>query len=162
MRFRRAIWAMVTLAACGAASSGENDAASETYVGCTGDPRVNLSSFPGDVALDAAASLPAVRLHFLTANPSVPLAGENTWTFEFQAADGSLLTETAGTTIQAAAFMPDHGHPRSVTPTVSLQADGKWQIENLFLTMGGIWRVTFTISTSEGKRTAVVYVCAAS
>ncbi len=153
-----AVWLLATVPACGSAGAGTADAGGDTYVGCVNDPRVNLTAFPGTVAADAPAT---VQLALLTADPPVPLAGENTWTFALRNADGSAVTEPAGTVITADAFMPDHGHPSSLVPSVTLQPDGTWRLERVYLTMAGVWRITLKIAQPTATQTAVIYVCVA-
>lgn len=152
---RRLWWLGMLLCAC-TGTSGGSDASSDTYVGCGGDNRIN---YPQDVPTDKPAGL---QLHFLSAEPAVPLAGENTWTFEIRDANGSPVDANTVTAISVATFMPDHGHPGSVVPTVT-GANGKWRMDHLYLSMAGIWRVTLTLTMADGaaSQTAVVFVCVA-
>ena len=154
MRIRLfAVFSLLALGACTSTPSGQSD--SDAYVGCNGDPRINLLAFPANVATDDAA----LTLHFLAAEPSVPLAGDNTWTVAVQTASGGKADVSA---IIGAAFMPDHGHPSSVAPIATHQPDGTWRIEHLNLAMAGVWRVTLTLKRAAGQNaTAVVYVCVA-
>ena len=144
----------LALTACGTTTETA-DAASETYVGCAGDKRVNLGGFPANAASEDGAFV----LHFTTGQPALPLAGENTWTFAVQTPDGAKADFTS---IAGVAFMPDHGHPSSVAPQASLQPDGTWKVQNLVLSMAGVWRVTFTLKRASGTDvTVVVFTCVA-
>jgi hypothetical protein len=150
---------LIVLAACTSTTNAADDASS--YVGCNGDPRVNLpgsaSSGTDSASLEATGlSGSNVSLRVAFDAPSVPLAGENTWTVTVLNPGGPAVAA-----ISADAFMPDHGHPSSVTPVATLLPDGTWRIEHLNFSMSGVWRVTFKLTRVgvDDPATAVAYVC---
>ncbi len=148
-----ALAVLAGMAACGTSAASGGDATADAYVGCNGDKRINLTAFPMDVASNDGA----LTLRFLSADPSVPLAGENTWTMSVQTASGGKADITA---IAGAAFMPDHGHPSAKTPLITQQPDGTWKLQEIYLTMAGVWRITLTLKQPGGAdATAVVFVC---
>ena len=159
MRHRLLGW-MLALAgplasACGTAPAPALDAASSTYVGCNGDKRVNVGALPSVVPSDDGQ----LRLRVLSAEPAVPLAGENTWTLAIETAAGQALAVQG---IRADAFMPDHGHPSPVAPVLSQQSDGTWRMSRLQLVMAGVWRLTLTIQQSgQPDKVVVAFVCVA-
>ena len=142
---------LMLLAACTSTVNAPADTSS--YVGCNGDSRVNLSGDASAMQLTDAAD--GLSLHFAFDAPSVPLAGENTWTVKVDVGTGAAVTA-----ITADAFMPDHGHPSSVTPVATLLPDGTWRVEHLNFSMSGVWRVTFTLKRADGNSAkAVAFVC---
>ncbi len=152
----RKLGATLAVVLIGCTSAGNaSDANSATYVGCNGDKRINLTGIPADITSEDGA----LTLHFTAADPAVPLAGENTWTFAVQSTGGVTADIKS---VSAAAFMPDHGHPSSVAPIATLLPSGTWLLSNLYLTMAGVWRVTLTLERADGtKATALVYACVA-
>lgn len=157
MRYLSLIVILALASACGTSSSTSSaaDAGSDTYVGCNGDPRLNATSFPITLTSDDGKYTLTVQ----GAVPSVPLSGENTWTIAVTPVSGASPTVVG---VHAAAFMPDHGHGSSKTPTFTLQQDGTWKAEHIYLTMAGIWRITFELTLSnKGSAKVVAFTCVA-
>ena len=56
--------------------------------------------------------------------------------------------------------MPDHGHNASVLPSFSPTGTGTWRADHVNFLMGGVWRITLTITRTSGTSTDVVaFVC---
>lgn len=146
-------WFCSILLAFSACTSSVSSTDAGSYVGCSGDKRVNVSSFPATIGSDSSS----VQLKFTAADPAIPLSGENTWTVEVIDGSGNSLSATS---ISATAFMPDHGHPSPTTPQFTKLSDGSWRAEGINLFMAGVWRLTFTVKlTGKADSTAVAFVC---
>lgn len=142
--------------ACGAACSHADDHATdagaqpaETAVSyCVGDPRAQTYA-PG---LEKAADGGAFKAKLLSIDPNPTARGDNTWQLQLLDKSGAPVD---GATIKVKPFMPDHGHPSSITPTVTATGGGKYSVLlNLF--MPGLWQITFTV-TAGATTDSIVY-----
>lgn len=92
----------------------------------------------------------------INAQPAPPSKGDNTWTLK--------VLDSAGTPVQDAKFaiktwMPMMRHGSSIAPQQAANADSTYSISNLYLTMAGIWQVTFTAQSGTMKDTATYTFC---
>lgn len=144
MRFSFALGFAIAVLGCSGGSSTETaDTGTDTGAPlCATDPRVQAFS------LGITAKTPSgVQVKITAADPAAPAKGLNAWTIAVADASGAALD---GATIAVKPFMPDHGHPASVTPTVTAKGGGQYQVGNVSLFMPGVWQITFGI-TLAGK-----------
>jgi hypothetical protein len=107
------------------------------------------------VGLSAKSADGAVHATFVDAMPAPPSKGENVWTLELTDAMGSPIT---GATMTVKPYMPQHGHPSSITPTVTpMAAPGTYQVTLLDLSMPGIWQVTLSVTKGSEPPDDVVF-----
>jgi hypothetical protein len=128
------ITAAAALAACGGSTPGDEP------VNCQTDSRV--MTYAPNVTATAASGMKYVLVQ---SDPAPPARGTDTWNLR--------VTDAAGTaqpslSLQIKTLMPDHGHGSSVTPTISNQGSGNYQVQNLFLFMPGVWKITFAPATA--------------
>jgi len=122
-------------------------------VSCAGDARVQ------PYAAGMAVSDPAGDRQYVlvSAQPAPPARGTNTWTVKVLDASGQPMTDLH---LDAAAFMPDHGHGSDVVPQVGANGDGTYSVGPLYFFMPGVWRVT--LSDADGGTAAqsgVFFLC---
>ncbi len=129
----------LTVTACSGGSSATADAVSDTgLVSCVHDPRVT----PYQDGWKAFSADKSVQVTLLSADPKPPIHGTNHWHVRISDEKGKDLLDLP---VDVSPFMPDHGHPASVLPTMTTQTDGSWNVEPLELFMAGVWRVTFHV-----------------
>ncbi len=155
---RRAGCAVVTLmlVACssGAPAAAADAGAEAAFIGCERDPR----------ALTYAANLTKVgeqgtlQLALVQAAPAPPLRGTNTWRVRVERAGGAAAAQPA---VNVTLLMPEHGHGSSVTPVVTAQPDGSFEIAPLYLFMPGLWQATFALTSGADTDTVVMAFCVA-
>lgn len=126
-------------------SSGQN-------VGCASDPRVKTFA----TGLQAASASGRLSAEIMNASPSPPQrgagdAGINTWAMKVLL-DGS--PPQSDVTVKT--LMPDHGHGSPKVPVVTPNGDGTYTVDNIFLFMGGVWEITFTVGTESATFTLCV------
>ncbi len=96
-----------------------------------------------------------LKTKLLAAEPAPPAKGDNSWTLQVLDAASAPLD---GVSIDVKPFMPDHGHPAPITPTVKAQgSDGSYLIESINLAMPGLWEVTLDLDDGAGTTDSVVY-----
>ena len=158
MRHGAWIWLALMFAGCaGGSGSGDLDAgpgeADSGFVSCASDSRVQAYA-PGMSVHDGAGD----REYVLTAaNPAPPARGTNTWTVKVLDATGQPMPDLQ---LDAAAFMPEHGHGSDVVPQVGSNGDGTYSVGPLYFFMPGVWRVT--LSDSDGgaaTESGVFFLC---
>lgn len=121
--------------------------------GCEADPR--LTPWVQD------SERPGVSGHFtlrmLEAQPAPAQKGDNTWKVRVTDAAGAAVT---GATVKVTPFMPEHGHGTSIAATVTEDADGRYDITPVNLSMPGLWEVTFDVKSAQGTADRmVVWLC---
>jgi hypothetical protein len=127
---------VASVAACsdGGASEHQHHAHTQSEVTCRADPRV--STFAAGLSAQSASQQLVAEL--VNADPAPPHKGLNDWTIRFtyggQAFDG---------TIEVATIMPDHGHGSPRPVNITRNDDGTYTIGELYLFMGGVWKITF-------------------
>jgi hypothetical protein len=55
--------------------------------------------------------------------------------------------------------MPDHGHGSALVPVVTDQGGGKFQVTNVWLSMAGLWRFTFSVVQDSATKSADFQFC---
>ena len=125
-------------------------------VGCNGDSRVSPWWGPGLLVASADGQ---VKVTIRSSEPAAPARGDNRWTIELTDASDQPLS---GASIVAVPFMPAHGHGSSKAPVVTSRTDGAYDVDPLYFSMPGVWRVTFHVTPAQGTRSdAIFYVCIA-
>lgn len=107
--------------------------------------------------LEVAGAEGLVSITLLSANPAPPAQGGNTWTIQLR--DKNAQPRTGATfTWQMSPWMPCMEHGSPVSPVVTEQGtDGTYQVDPVYLTMPGIWTITFDVHTSTGQEDKVVF-----
>ncbi len=138
----------------GGQSSTSSSTGAPTEAACAKDPRVAAYA----VGVEAKSIDGALTVHFLSASPSPPVKGNNTWTVQLLDGQGKPIN---GATIVTKAFMPDHGHGSSIKPQATAKGtDGTYEITPVTLFMPGVWQITFEVQAPGGvASSAIVTFC---
>lgn len=132
------------------ASTADTGKASETgLVTCVGDPRAT----PYQPGLERTSATGAFRVRFVSAKPSSPTVGINSWVVAVFDAKGAPVVDAK---FPARAdwgawpngvwlFMPHHGHGASSAPTITANGDGTYTIGDIDFMMPGLWELTLRI-----------------
>lgn len=114
---------------------------------CTADPRA--MAYSANLTLTGKAG--ALKTVLASSEPSPPYKGDNTWMVKLQ--DAVTNAALDGATINAVPYMPDHNHfsPYKVVVTPMGGGSGLYQLKPVNLFMAGIWEVTLSVTTAEGK-----------
>ena len=117
------------MAACGGSQPTDDT------VNCQNDSRV--MTYAPNLSVTAGSGLKYILVQ---STPAPPAKGTDTWSLR--------VTDAAGTpkpslNLQIKTLMPDHGHGSSVTPTITDGGGGNYTVNNLFLFMPGVWKITF-------------------
>jgi hypothetical protein len=124
-----------------AAPSTSSDDASTNFQ-CATDPRV--ATYVANLEKTGATS--RARFTLTAANPAPPRRGMNAWTLKVVDTAGNPI---AGASVAVSGIMPDHQHGWSTKPTITNGADGAtFTVEKMNLFMGGVWNVTFDVSSA--------------
>ncbi len=91
------------------------------------------------------------QVKFLDSDPAPPAKDNNNWTIEITDANGSPID---GATITVVPYMPDHGHGTSVKPTIVPMGSGKYQIQNVYMYMPGLWQTTIGVTMPGAMKSA--------
>ena len=113
-----------------AGAGGDGDVAS-----CATDPRVDTYT----ANMQKPSAMKTFTATLVSSDPAPPVRGGNTWILKLTDASGKPM---AGVMPSVVPFMPDHGHGSTVKPTIMDSGDGSYTIDNVYLFMGGVWRVT--------------------
>lgn len=132
----------------GSTSSGAVD--SGPAVSCEHDPRVD--TYVANLTKPSASGQRKVAL--VASDPAPPIKGTNHWTVKVVDGAGNPVSNAA---LTVSPFMPDHGHPSNVKPTVTPGADGTYDITNVYFFMPGVWRVTI----ADGSESVDFFFCVA-
>jgi hypothetical protein len=92
----------------------------------------------------------------MNAQPAPPAKGNNTWTLKLLDASGAPIPNA---TFAIKTWMPMMRHGSSIAPRQAANADDTYSISSLYLTMAGIWQVTFTAQSGSMKDTAMYTFC---
>ena len=112
-------------------------------IGCINDPRA--MTYTANMQVTGVGGL----LNFVlqASDPAPPIKGTNSWTVKVLDAKTGMPVSAANLMVMP--FMPDHGHGTSIVPTVTAQPDD-YKIDNVYLFMAGLWRVTIQVTTTDG------------
>ena len=113
----RAFFVVATLAlGCSSPSEStttDSGAPVEATITCEKDPRADTYF----ANLERMGTSRLFKFVLVQADPAPPSRGINNWTLKILDTAGKPVTDAA---IEIKPFMPDHGHPSSVKPTVTL------------------------------------------
>jgi nitrate/TMAO reductase-like tetraheme cytochrome c subunit len=99
----------------------------------------------------------ALRFKVLSADSTPPVASYNTWVVEILDPTGQPAAGASLTAVKT--WMPLHGHPSSVGPTWTQNADGTFSTK-VYLFMPGVWQVTLTATAGTTTDSATFSFCA--
>jgi hypothetical protein len=79
----------------------------------------------------------------IQSDPGPPVFGSNVWKLKVTGSDG--MPVSSGLTVSV--FMPEHGHFSPMAPVITYDAStGVYGLDPIYLSMGGKWRITFSIT----------------
>jgi hypothetical protein len=103
---------------------------------CTHDPRVDTYT----ANLQKSGQLHVLTFTLVESNPAPPARGSNVMKLKITDADDMPVTGD----LQAKLSMPDHGHPTTVQPVITLDpATSTYTIDPAYLFMPGVWLLEF-------------------
>lgn len=137
----------LALAACAGDDGGD-----DTTYNCEADDRDE--PFTANNARDGASG---VRFTIVSADPVLPIRGNNTWIVDV-ARDGQPVAAGDGL-LELTPFMPDHRHGTGIkaiwTPDPSVP--GRFSVSPINLWMPGVWELTFVQTPTVGLRDQVMF-----
>jgi hypothetical protein len=157
LRFAPLAAGLFAVAACSSGSNGAAaDAGDEGLVTCDTDPLAMAYTSP----MTVMGSQKVFQIVLVTSSPSPPATGNDTFTIRvLDSAGNAVQNPTLGVTL----YMPRHGHGSSTAGTTfTPNADGTYTVTPLTLFMGGLWQVTFTVTSGSQSDTAVFDFCVPS
>lgn len=146
-------WVLGVALGCGG-SSTPNPTTPDAgdLITCQNDPRA-MTYAPG---LSVTSTSGSRKYVLLSANPSPPARGTDTWTIKITDAAGQAQT---GLSVSVLPFMPDHGHGTSVNASVTPNSDGTYKVDPLYFFMPGVWRVTFAVPPNQLSDVGEFFFC---
>ena len=140
---------LVGLSGCTDGGTTEDDSGHHhhsTHPETCGEPGEEYS--PG---MTAQGEEGVVEVSLVEATPAPPDKGDNLFTVQVaQVADDALLDDA---TVLLRPWMPEHGHGSS-PETFALSwtgSDGLYETDSVNLFMGGLWELSFEVTTEEGS-----------
>lgn len=128
-------------AACSSAGNSPADAGmgDVAVVGCAnqGDNYAAGMSKPGTMGM--------YTFTLMQASPAPPTINTNAWTMRIVDSSGN---PPAASALTAVPFMPLMGHGTGQVPQFSANADGSFDVSDIYLFMNGLWTVTFTVTAA--------------
>ena len=106
--------------------------------------------------LPKAGNSGTIQFVLVSAQPAPPGKGNNTWTLKLLDSSGAPIQNA---TIAIKTWMPMMRHGSSIAPRQTANADDTYSISNLYLTMAGIWQVTFAAQSGSMKDAAMYTFC---
>jgi hypothetical protein len=130
-------------------------AASDGDAGPVCDPRYTPDNIvPG---LTKQGDMGALTFVLVSADQVPPVANWNTWVVKVLDKSGQPVTNATFTKVKT--YMPLHGHPSSVVPTVTNNGDGTYTIK-MYLFMPGVWQVTPYVTVGSTMDQVTYSFCA--
>jgi hypothetical protein len=110
-----------------------------------------------EFAIGLSKSGQLVTATFVSADPALPIKGDNTWVLSITDLGGAPLD---GLTIQVTPMMPDHGHGTAVVAEVMATGNpGEYTLTPVNLFMAGYWEVTLDVTSDAGQDSVMFGVC---
>lgn len=128
-----ALLATAALAGCGA----DDDEVDDSPPSCEEDTRDD--AFVAGIAKTGAAGF---TLAIVDSLPAPPTKGDNVWSLELRDSGDVLMP---GLALEAAPFMPDHGHGTVVPVLFTDDGDGSYTLNPVNFFMPGYWETTVTV-----------------
>lgn len=138
-----------TLATAGCGGGGGDEGGSGGAAGSAGT--AGCDTFSAGMAKTTPAGT-VVTLE--SATPAPPEKGYNTWMIGI--ADGA-GAPVDGASLTVTPFMPEHGHGSPVTPSITPQGAGKYEIDKVNFMMPGVWETTIEVAPPGGKPESVMF-----
>lgn len=142
----------VLLAACSSQPTQSDD----TPVDCS--TVTNADTFVVGLPKDGAAG--AFYFQLMSAMPSPPARGDNTWVLQVNAmSNGVPGNPVSGASLTVVPFMPAHQHGAGIDVQVTAMTDpGTYKLEPVNLWMPGVWDTTITVNGTPSDQ-AVYRFC---
>lgn len=118
-----------------------NTSGAPPATGCAADARKDVYT----AGLSKPAGSFSVKL--VESRPGPPIKGTNAMSLEIVDAGGQPVD---GATITITPWMPDHAHGSAVKPVVTPMGSGKYEVEQVYLAMAGLWQVKVAIQPPGG------------
>ena len=148
---KAALLATALLAACGG-----DDGTTEDPVDCS---KVSADTFV--VGLEHMGSAGSLDFKLMSATPSPPTRGDNTWVVQINSmASGVVGAPVDGAMLQVTPFMPahQHGSPIQVQITPGTTA-GEYNLTPVNLWMPGVWETTIRATSASTTDSAIYKFC---
>ncbi len=138
--------ALVVLAGC---SATPVDSSPDGAARDTGSEAAVASACSRDTRADAYVAgiekkATTLTVKIVSATPAPPAKEANAWTLEVT--DDVSKAAITGAQLTVTPFMPDHGHGSSHAPIVNEKGAGKYEVNDVYLTMPGLWRTTISVA----------------
>jgi hypothetical protein len=148
---KAALLAVVALAACGG-----DDGTSDDPVDCS---KVSADTFV--VGLEKMGTSGAMDFKLMSATPSPPARGDNTWVVQINSmASGVVGAPVDGAMLQVTPFMPAHQHGTPIDVGITPMSDaGQYKLSPVNLWMPGVWETTIQVQTCQVTDKAVYRFC---
>jgi len=134
---------VMAIAACSSDDSSGSSSSSSggQNSGCAADNRKDIYT--------AGITKPAgtLQVKLVDAKPGPPAKGTNEMMIEVLDAAGAPID---GATVVVTPFMPDHGHGSAVAPIVTAAGAGKYNVQKVYLSMAGLWKITVSVQQAGG------------
>jgi hypothetical protein len=113
------------------------------------------------VGLEKMGASGAIDFKMMSAEPSPPARGDNTWVIQLNTmSSGVVGSPIDGATLQVTPFMPAHGHgtpiPVGINPGPSA---GQYELTPVNLWMPGVWETTIEATSGATTDSAVYRFC---
>ncbi len=142
----RAVLAFVSLVGCSSPTTVPVDAGSEAGAdsgsACSRDTRKEVYV----AGIEKKATTLTVKI--VSATPAPPAKETNGWTIEIT--DAASKAGIAAAQVMVTAYMPDHGHASSHTPVVTDKGAGKYEVNDVYYMMPGLWQTTISVVRQTG------------
>ena len=142
---------MAALAACGA------DDTTDDPVDCS--KVTNADTFV--VGLEKLGASGAMDFKLMSATPSPPARGDNTWVVQINSmASGVVGAPVDGAMLQVTPFMPAHQHGSQIKAVITPGTTaGEYNISPVNLWMTGVWETPIRATDSTTSDSAVYRFC---
>jgi len=140
--FSMAVLFIATTAGCSGDDEGsQNTSGAPPATACAADARKDIYT--------AGLSKPAgdLSVKLVESRPGPPTKGANAMTLEILDAGARPVD---GATITVTPWMPDHAHGSGAKPVVTPMGGGKYEVENVYLAMAGLWQIKIAVQPPGG------------
>jgi hypothetical protein len=132
---------VVLVAACSGDEKDTSTSGAPPATGCAADTRKDIYT--------AGLSKPAGNLSvkLIESKPGPPVKGTNSMTIEVLDGSGQPVD---GATVTVTPWMPDHAHGSAKKPVVTPAGGGKYDVEDIYLAMAGLWQIKVGVQPAGG------------
>lgn len=144
---------LLALSLAVSACSGDDGSSTDDPVDCTKVSGADV--FTVGLAKDGNAGV--LDFAMMSATPSPPTRGDNTWIVQINDMTGTPLD---GATLTVTPFMPAHQHGTPITVKIMpAGAPGQYQLSPVNLWMPGVWETTIRATSGTSTDSALYSFC---